>query len=290
VYGYLEVYMNLSDFSKDIVEKFDSLPEPLTATIKIIGIIILSILIAKVGSYIIKKTFQKQKSFKFGIGSKKIDTMSTLTVSVFKYSVYIMAIVIILTNVFQLTSILAAAGIGGLAIGLGAQSLIKDIISGFFIVMEDQFVVGDLITIDNMTGTVEDLELRVTRLRNFNGDLYIVPNGEIKRVTNHTRGNKAVLVDIPVSYSTDIGKAIEIVKSICTTVMEEFDTITEEPKVLGITELGKDMINIRVMGKTLPNEQWIVERRIRLLIKEEFDKANVMFYDKNRFILKDFTT
>jgi moderate conductance mechanosensitive channel len=282
--------MNLSDFSKDIVEKFDSLPEPLTATIKIIGIIILSILIAKVGSYIIKKTFQKQKSFKFGIGSKKIDTMSTLTVSVFKYSVYIMAIVIILTNVFQLTSILAAAGIGGLAIGLGAQSLIKDIISGFFIVMEDQFVVGDLITIDNMTGTVEDLELRVTRLRNFNGDLYIVPNGEIKRVTNHTRGNKAVLVDIPVSYNTDIGKAIEIVKSICTTVNEEFDTITEEPKVLGITELGKDMINIRVMGKTLPNEQWIVERRIRLLIKEEFDKANVMFYDKNRFILKDFTT
>jgi moderate conductance mechanosensitive channel len=282
--------MNLSDFSKDIVEKFDSLPEPLTATIKIIGIIILSILIAKVGSYIIKKTFQKQKSFKFGIGSKKIDTMSTLTVSVFKYSVYIMAIVIILTNVFQLTSILAAAGIGGLAIGLGAQSLIKDIISGFFIVMEDQFVVGDLITIDNMTGAVEDLELRVTRLRNFNGDLYIVPNGEIKRVTNHTRGNKAILVDIPVSYSTDIGKAIEIVKSICTTVMEEFDTITEEPKVLGITELGKDMINIRVMGKTLPNEQWIVERRIRLLIKEEFDKANVLFYDKNRFTLKDFTT
>jgi moderate conductance mechanosensitive channel len=286
----MEVYMNLSDFTKDIVEKFDNLPEPLTSTIKIIGIIILSILIAKVGSYIIKKTFQKQKSFKFGIGSKKIDTMSTLTVSVFKYSVYIMAIVIILTNVFQLTSILAAAGIGGLAIGLGAQSLIKDIISGFFIVMEDQFVVGDLITIDNMTGAVEDLELRVTRLRNFNGDLYIVPNGEIKRVTNHTRGNKAILVDIPVSYSTDIGKAIEIVKSICTTVMEEFDTITEEPKVLGITELGKDMINIRVMGKTLPNEQWIVERRIRLLIKEEFDKANVMFYDKNRFILKDFTT
>jgi moderate conductance mechanosensitive channel len=282
--------MNLSDFTKDIVDKFNSLPEPLTATIKIIGIIIISILIAKIGSYIIKKTFQKQKSFKFGIGSKKIDTMSTLTVSVFKYSVYIMAIVIILTNVFQLTSILAAAGIGGLAIGLGAQSLIKDIISGFFIVMEDQFVVGDLITIDNMTGTVEDLELRVTRLRNFNGDLYIVPNGEIKRVTNHTRGNKAVLVDIPVSYNTDIGKAIEIVKSICTTVNEEFDTITEEPKVLGITELGKDMINIRVMGKTLPNEQWIVERRIRLLIKEEFDKANVMFYDKNRFILKDFTT
>jgi moderate conductance mechanosensitive channel len=282
--------MNLSDFTKDIVDKFNSLPEPLTATIKIIGIIIISILIAKIGSYIIKKTFQKQKSFKFGIGSKKVDTMSTLTVSVFKYSVYIMAIVIILTNVFQLTSILAAAGIGGLAIGLGAQSLIKDIISGFFIVMEDQFVVGDLITIDNMTGTVEDLELRVTRLRNFNGDLYIVPNGEIKRVTNHTRGNKAVLVDIPVSYNTDIGKAIEIVKSICTTVNEEFDTITEEPKVLGITELGKDMINIRVMGKTLPNEQWIVERRIRLLIKEEFDKANVLFYDKNRFILKDFTT
>lgn len=282
--------MNLNDFIKDIVEKFNSLPEPLTATIKIICIIILSMFIAKIGSFVIRKTFQKQKSFKYGFGSKKIDTMSTLTVSVFKYSVYIIAIVMILTDVFQLTSILAAAGIGGIAVGLGAQSLIKDIISGFFIVMEDQFVVGDMITIENMTGTVEELELRVTRLRNFNGDLYIIPNGEIKRVTNHTRGNKAVLVDVPVSYNSDIGKAIEIVKSVCTIVKEEFDTITEEPKVLGITELGKDMINIRVMGKTLPNEQWIVERRIRLLIKEEFDKANVLFYDKNRFTLKDFTT
>jgi moderate conductance mechanosensitive channel len=248
------------------------------------------VLIVKIGSFIIKKAFHKQRSFKYAIESKKIDTIATLSVSIYRYTVYIIAIVIILTDIFKLTSVLAAAGIGGIAIGLGAQSLIKDIISGFFIVSEDQYVVGDLITIEDMTGTVEDLELRLTRLRNFNGDLYIIPNGEIKKVTNHTRGNKAVIVDIPVSYSTDTGKAIEIVKNICNTVKEEFDTITEEPKVLGITERGKDMLNIRVIGKTLPNEQWVVERRIRILIKEEFDKANILFYDKNKLTLKDFTT
>lgn len=291
--------MDLKDFFKTITDNFNSLPAPLTITFKIIGIIIISALISKVGGFIIKKTFQKQKSFKYGIGSKKIDTMATLTRSVFRYTVYIVAIVIILTDIFKLTSVLAAAGIGGIAVGLGAQSLIKDIISGFFIVMEDQYVVGDLISVGDMTGTVEELELRVTRLRNFNGDLYIIPNGEIKMVTNHTRGNKALIVDIPLAYSTDIGKAIEIVKNICVCVKEEFITITEEPKVLGITELGKDMLNIRVVGKTLPNEQWNVERRMRLLIKEEFDKANLMFsdrltrfndaYNENKPSKKDFT-
>ena len=138
-------------------------------------------------------------------------------------------------------------------------------------------LIGDLISIDNLKGTVEEIDLRVTRLRDFNGDLHIIPNGDIKRVTNHSRGNKAVIVDIPVSYITDVEKAFEIIGNVCLKVKGEFNTITEEPKILGITEFEKGMLNIRVMGKALANEQGIVERRIRLLIKEEFDKAALMF-------------
>lgn len=279
--------MDLKLYTTTISDKINSLPAPIIITIKIIVIILLAVLIAKLGSFIIKKAYHKQKTIRFGIESKKITTMVTLLVSVYKYTIYIIAIVVILTDVLKLTSVLATAGIGGIALGFGAQSLIRDMISGFFIVMEDQYVIGDTISIDTMTGTVEGLELRITRLRNINGDLYIIPNGEIKRVTNHTRGNKAIIVDIPVSYNTNINKVLEIIEIVCIKVKNEMETITEEPKILGITELGKDMLNIRVMGKALPNEQGIIERRIRLEIKEEFDKAGLAFYDKNKFIISE---
>jgi moderate conductance mechanosensitive channel len=236
---------------------------------KILGISILAFLIIKIGSFAIKKLFEKRKAIKYALNSKKLDTMASLMTSILKYSIYIIAIVIILSDVFEMKSILAAAGIGGVAIGFGAQSLIKDIISGFFIVMEDQFAVGDIITIDGMNGTVEDLELRVTRLRNFSGDLFIIPNGEIKKVTNHTRGNKGVIVDIPLVYGTDINKVFEIAGEVCVKISNTYKTIVEAPKVLGITELGKDTLNLRITAKTLQSEQGEVERAMRKLIAEE---------------------
>lgn len=269
---------------KDIPDNFNN--PVLIAVGKVFGIVLLAFLIIKMGSFIIKKLFEKRKTFKYGLNSKKIDTMASLLTSVLKYSVYIISIVVILTDVFKMTSVLAAAGIGGVAVGFGAQSLIKDIISGFFIVIEDQYAVGDLITIDTMNGTVEDLELRVTKLRSFNGDLYIVPNGEIKRVTNHTRGNKAVIVDIPLAYSVDINKAFEIAGKICLQVSESYSTLVEPPKVLGITDLGKDAMNLRIVAKTLPNEQWDVERSVRKLIAEEFCREGVEFYDRNKLVVE----
>lgn len=250
---------------------------PLATGTRIVFIIAISIIIVKVGSFIIRKFFEKQKSFKHGLDGRRLNTMATLLASVFRYTVYIIAVVMILSDVLQLKSILAAAGIGGIALGFGAQSLIKDMISGFFIVFEDQYIVGDMVTIDTMSGTVEELELRVTKLRNANGDLHIIPNGEVKKVTNHSRGNKAVTVDIPLAYSNDMGKAVEIAGEVCKKVSAEFETIVEPPSVLGITELGKENITLRVTAKTLPNEHWAVERRIRRLVKDEFDKNGVKF-------------
>jgi small conductance mechanosensitive channel len=261
---------------------------PVVTVAKIIGIILLSLVIVKLGSVVIKKIFNKRKEFKGIASSKKTDTMASLLTSVFRYGVYIIGVVIILTDVLKMTSILAAAGIGGIAVGFGAQSLIKDIISGFFIVFEDQYAVGDLVTIEGMSGTVEELELRVTKLRNFNGDLYIIPNGEIKKVVNHTRGNKAVIVDIPVAYSADMAKAFTAAEKVCLQVAQEFETIVEEPRVIGITELGKDAVNLRIMAKTLPNEQWEVERAVRKLIQQEFKQEGVEFYDRNRLTMEGF--
>lgn len=276
------IFIDLHEFLGDFYK-------PILIVLEIIVIIIISILVIKIGSYLIRKLFQKQKLIKYRIDVKRIDTLSTIIVSVFKYTIYIIALITILTRVgiFEMGSVLATAGIGGIVIGLGAQSLIKDIISGFFIILEDQFVVGDMITIENMTGTVEELELRVTKIRNFNGDLYIIPNGEIKKITNHTRGDKAAIVDIPLAYSADINKAVRIVSDICSVVGDEFETIVEAPKILGITDLGKDSMTLRVMAKTIPNEQWQVERRMRMLIQEEFSREKIEFFDRNKIVIED---
>lgn len=277
---------------KDTVDKLEnqlkgilgSFYDPVIKAGKVILIIIAAMIIVRIGTLLIQKFFEKQKNFSYKGDNKKLDTTQTLLISVFRYGTYIMAVVIILTDVFRMQSILAAAGVGGVAIGFGAQSLIKDIISGFFIIMEDQYVVGDLITIENMTGTVEQMELRVTRLRNFNGDLHIIPNGEIKRVTNHSRGNKAVVVDVPLAYSVDVEKAHTMAEEVCVQISGEYPSLPEPPKVLGITAFGTSNMTLRIFARANPEEYLELERRIRLLIKERFDKAGIQFYDRDRFL------
>lgn len=172
---------------------------PALIVIKIVVVAILAGVLTRIGSFVIRKLFQKQKSFKY-IDRKRVDTLSTLFVSIFKYSVYILtgvAILTILSTAFNLQPILAAAGIGGIAIGFASQSLIKDVISGAFLVFENQYSVGDNITLDNMTGVVEELQLRVTRLRSGNGDLYIIPNGEIKRLSTIAGETKLLTLTFP---------------------------------------------------------------------------------------------
>lgn len=271
----------IDDFLKEFLSGFY---EPTLRFFKIILILVVAFLTVKIAKLLIRKFFEKQKKLKYKLDDKRLDTMSTLLTSVLKYVIYIGAILMILSDILKLQSVLAAAGVGGIAIGLGAQSLIKDTISGFFILLEDQFAVGDLITINNMTGTVEHMELRITRLKNYNGDVHIIPNGEIKMVTNHTRDNKMVFVNIPVAYSSNMGKVNEIAKKVCEEIKEEFSVFTEEPKVLGITELGKNNMNLQIIARTFPNEQWAVERRIRMKIKEGFEVNGLEFFDRTTLV------
>lgn len=278
----------ITDMPQNLKMLLGGLYNPLAVIVKVIAILIVTMLLAKLGSAMIKKAFEKQKSFKHKMDEKRIDTMATLLVSVFRYTVYILsgvAILTLLTNALNLQSIMTAAGIGGIAIGLGAQSLIKDVISGTFIVFENQYSVGDSVTLEGRTGVVEEIELRVTKIRDSSGDLHTIPNGEIKKVTNHSRGNKTVVVDIPLAYKVDVNKAFEVADRVCKSVSKEFDTIVEEPQVLGITELGKENLTIRITAKTLPGEHWGVERRIRKIIKEEFDKENIEFFERFKMVL-----
>ncbi len=251
-------------------------------------IIVLSLVAIKFGSLGIKKFFNKQKEFKYHLENKRTDTLSTLCISVFKYIVYFISIVTILQSVLEIpaTTIITAAGIGGLAIGFGAQSLVKDVITGFFILLEDQFSVGDMISIGDMMGTVEELELRITKIRHFAGDLHIIPNGEIKTVTNHTRGNKGAIVEVSIAYEEDIEEAIAVLNQVCEKANEEIEAIVEGPTVLGVAALADSGVVLRVFGKTIAGQQWATERELRKRIKQAFDKEGIEI-PYNRMVIID---
>ncbi|MDF2875913.1 MAG: ykuT, partial [Sporomusa sp.] len=173
------------------------------------------------------------------------------------------------------TSIVAGAGIIGLAVGVGAQSLIKDFITGFFIILEDQYGVGDYVVIGDMTGTVEELGFRVTKLRDGNGILHIVPNGSILKVSNYTRGHMQAVVNVPVPYEADIGEIFTILEAACISVGKSMPEVLAGPNVVGVVDLKLGEVVIRITAKTVPLEQVKVETTLRRLIKEKFTAAKI---------------
>lgn len=242
--------------------------------VKVIVILVFMYLIIKIGNGIINRYVSKQKSFKFSLDDKKAKTVGAVLKSILRYSVYffgVFAIIEVLFNKIGLTF----AGIGGVALGFGAQSLIKDVINGFFILFEDQFTVGDYINVDDKGGIVESMELRVTKIRDFNGDLHIIPNGLITKVTNHSRGNIRIMVDVDVSHDEDLDRAINIISDLCDKFKAENECVTEGPKVLGISALKEDRITIRVAGKSKPMTQWDAEMKLRKEIRDVLNSANI---------------
>ena len=178
----------------------------------------------------------------------------------------------------NLGPLLAGAGILGLGIGFGSQSLVRDLLSGIFMLIENQYGVGDYIDVGEANGTVESLGLRTTRLRDKYGTLWHIPNGEIRRVGNMTQSFSKIPMEIDVAYDTDLDLAMETMKTVADGVWNEQleeATIVEEPTVSGIQNFGADGITIRLSVKTEPGEQWSTARVLRKRIKEAFDEAGI---------------
>jgi len=219
----------------------------------------------------------------------KSDTLAGILKSLVKYTIYIIMVISVM-NVFNIPTapLLATAGLGGIAIGFGAQSLVKDVFTGFFILFEDQYGVGDYVTIGNMTGTVEDIGLRITKIRAFNGDIHIIPNGEIKTVTNHSKCDSLAIVEVAIAYEEDAGKAMAILRE----VMEEYyknnqETLVEAPSVLGITRFDESGVVIRATVKTKPLMNWKTERELRGKVLEVFKERGIEIpYPKRVIIAK----
>ncbi len=254
--------------------------------INIILIIILIKVLIKIVNVVIDKTVHKRKKSIFSVDEKKINTLTAVLKNIVKYTFYFIGIVMIL-DIFNINtaSILATAGIGGLAIGFGAQSLVKDIITGFFILFEDQFSVGDYIKVGDFEGVVEELGVRVTKLRDFSGELHIIPNSNIGTVTNKTRGAMRALVKISVAYEEDIDRVIKVLDKVCMDMKDMDENIVEGPTILGVSDLGEYGIDITIVAKTNPMNQWGVERELRKRIKEAFDKEKIEIPYPRRVIL-----
>ncbi len=176
----------------------------------------------------------------------------------------------------NLAPLLAGAGIVGVALGFGAQSLVKDFLSGMFILVEDQFGVGDIVDLDQQTsGAVEAVSLRTTRLRAVDGTVWHVPNGDIRRVGNKSQHWSRALLDIEVAYETDIEQAKGVIKRVADTLWHERDDILEEPEVWGVERLGPSSVVIRLVVKTRPADQYDVSRQLRQRLKETFDAEGI---------------
>lgn len=178
----------------------------------------------------------------------------------------------------DITPALASAGIGGLAIGFGAQSLIKDVISGVFLILEDQLGVGDTVTIDGLTGTVLSMQLRITQLQDAGGQIWYIRNGEIVKLGNITQGWSSVIVDIPLNVDEDPFKVINLLNTALDKVKAdpELDKLLlEEPSVLGLTNFDSYIANYGVSLKCLGNQQWAVERAVRANALEALRAAGI---------------
>ena len=250
--------------------------------LEIILVIILMYFSIKIGKYIIKKFVQKQveSNAVFSLDSQRAKTLGEVLKSVLKYSVYFMGITTIVSILFGGISI-TFASIGGIAVGLGAQSIIKDLINGFFILFENQFGVGDHVTLGGFTGIVKSIGIRTTVISDFNGAVHSVPNGTINGVTNHSRNNIKFVVDVHIPYEENIDNVIHIIENTLEDFKEENEECIEEDlEVAGIVELGGANVTIRVAGKAKPLTQGKMENALRKAIKLALDKNKIRIPNK----------
>ncbi|MDT7572794.1 MAG: moderate conductance mechanosensitive channel [Actinomycetota bacterium] len=210
---------------------------------------------------------------------QRAETIGSVLRSSAALVIYTVAGAMILSELgFDLGPVIASAGIVGVAVGFGAQNLIKDFLNGMFMILEDQYGVGDVIDAGEATGTVEAVGLRTTRLRDVAGTVWHIRNGEVVRIGNKSQGWARAVLDIPVAWDSDVAHVREVLQATADAMAAEedwADKITEEPEVWGVEDLGSSGIVVRLAVKTAPLEQWKVARELRERVKAAFDREGI---------------
>ena len=211
--------------------------------------------------------------------SQRTRTLGAVLRSISTIVIYGMAVMMSLGEFgINLGPLIAGAGILGVAVGFGAQSLVKDFLSGMFMLLEDQYGVGDAVDVGDTVGVVEEVKLRTTQIRDLSGTLWHIPNGEIRRVANMSQDWGRAVLDIEVSYDTDLQAAMAVIKEVADGMWRERlpnATIIEEPSIAGVQSFGESAISLRLMAKTEAGEQFATARELRGRLKEAFDQAGI---------------
>ncbi|WP_218081232.1 mechanosensitive ion channel family protein [Anthocerotibacter panamensis] len=210
---------------------------------------------------------------------KRVETLSVILSSTQRVVVWGIVLVITLDSLgIPIAPLVASAGLVGVALGLGAQSVVKDLLVGFFILWENQYGVGDLVKVDTLAGVVERLDLRTTTLRDITGNVHIVPNGTIARVTVMSKEWSRALVDVRITYFDDLDQTLQLLQKVGQAMRQEeafSRVILDDLQVLGVEDLSETGVVIRVLFKTQPGRQFEVMRELRRRIKLAFDQAGI---------------
>ncbi|MBH0228967.1 mechanosensitive ion channel family protein [Halobacillus yeomjeoni] len=246
----------------------------ITGGVKILILLIAFAIIKPIGRKAIEAAIHRLSKQR-NLSESRSLTLQKLSVNIFSYVVFFILVIMLLSTIgINIGPLLAGAGIVGLAIGFGAQGLVSDIVTGFFILLERQVEVDDYVTAAGYDGIVEEVGIRTTKIRSFDGTLNFVPNRNISGVANHSRGNMRALVDIGIGYDENIDKAMEVLQKVAER-FEQDERFKEGPSVLGVQSLGSSDVVIRVLGKTENMQQWAVERDMRKAMKEALDEAGI---------------
>lgn len=254
-------------------------------------IVILSVVAVRFLKRMVRRLVDRSKKQRPGIDfgdfvpastrkAQRVDALGAVAESTISVVVWVIALLIILGTTFgvNIAPLLAGAGIVGLAVGFGAQDLVKDVISGIFMLVEDQYGVGDVIDAGEATGVVEGIGLRTTRVRDVTGTLWHLPNGEIRRVGNMSQEWSRALLDIGVAYGSDVDEAAAVIKEVADAMYEEDQyggLFLGSPEIWGVESLSADSVEIRLVIKTKPGEQWAISRELRRRIKLALDQAQI---------------
>ncbi len=275
--GIVETIAGAFSGEASIDRTLDALVSAGGTVLHILLILVVSFLLVRASNALIDRLIiQRVSEGRKLIDERKARTLRSLLKSVARYAIYIFAGISILGELgVNTASLLAGAGLAGIAIGFGAQNLVRDIINGFFILFEDQFAVGDYVTVGDVSGIVEAIGLRATQVRGFGGELYVIPNGQISSVTNHMGSAMRVMFTVAVSYETDIDRAIAVLESEFEKAKVEISDIVEGPKVLGVNALAQSGVELLILARTRSMEQWRVERELKKRVKEALDREGI---------------
>ncbi len=252
---------------------------PELALLTIIGLVLVLAATALLPKVIRRSTLRSAEGQTEEEINKRVDTLSGVLVAAFQAVVIAVISFMMLSEIgLNISPILAGVGVVGIAIGFGAQSLVKDVLAGLFILMENQYRRGDVVKIADTSGLVEDINLRRTLLRDLDGIVHSVPNGEIRVASNLTKGFSRVNLDISVAYDTDLKRAIEVINRVGKDMAADpawaSDFLTP-PQVLRVDNLGDSGIDIKILGDTRPIKQWAIMGELRLRLKKAFDEEGI---------------